>query len=271
MSQEDVNASMQPVNYQILNPRDDEISLYELWDVLVRRKIIVLAVSLLVAIAATVYVLTKSPIYQATATVEIGQIGLPNGRYSYLEKPQDIAFRMNRKLGVQVTVGKSHRKQTIAFLSLTRTANKPEATIEPIKKVIDIILSRHAQIYEKLSIHSSGYEQAIETQLKAIDDQEAQIQKIKKHTKNENMLLLLSEERKLQTRKVQLQKAIFQLELATDNTLTSVMAAPVIPTKPIKSRKKLVITLGVVLGLFLGVMAAFVWEFFTQARLRQQS
>jgi len=49
------------------DPREDEINLAELWDVLVKRKMVVLSISAVLTIAAVLYSLLATPVYRAEA------------------------------------------------------------------------------------------------------------------------------------------------------------------------------------------------------------
>ncbi len=74
MSQEDVSASKQPVNYQVLIPQeyyggqqDDEISLIDLFLILWRKKLWIIGLTGLIMVMSIFYALSLSPVYQTTA------------------------------------------------------------------------------------------------------------------------------------------------------------------------------------------------------------
>ena len=53
---------------------EDKIDLRELWQVLVKRKISILVITLLVTAIAGIYTFTVKPVYQGNALIEIGEV-----------------------------------------------------------------------------------------------------------------------------------------------------------------------------------------------------
>ena len=56
-------------------PPDDEISLREIWQVLVRYKWLVLGMPAIAVAAAIVVSFLMKPVWEATAVVQVGQVG----------------------------------------------------------------------------------------------------------------------------------------------------------------------------------------------------
>lgn len=79
---------------------DDEISLYDLWAVLVQRRWVLLGVALAVSAAGLIYALSKPPAYRYTTVLEVGRfpVGDPldNDRaMRYLQPPEEVSLKLD--------------------------------------------------------------------------------------------------------------------------------------------------------------------------------
>ncbi len=80
----------------IYDYRDDEISLYELWNILVRRRWLIGAVFVLALVGATFFAVTRTPTYMMDAVVEIGEMpSLDGGSLQSIESPASFVSRLN--------------------------------------------------------------------------------------------------------------------------------------------------------------------------------
>ncbi|MEX0374619.1 Wzz/FepE/Etk N-terminal domain-containing protein [Spiribacter pallidus] len=76
--------------------QDDEISLYELWNTLVERRLLIGAVFLLTTVVAAAYALTRTPTYQFDAVIEVGQVpSFDEAGMQRIESPRALASRLN--------------------------------------------------------------------------------------------------------------------------------------------------------------------------------
>ena len=81
-------------NQQFLD--DDEISLYEIWDVLRRQRRIVVAVLVLSLLVTAGYALWRTPIYIMDAVIEIGQVpGLDGASLRPIASAEALVGRLN--------------------------------------------------------------------------------------------------------------------------------------------------------------------------------
>ena len=74
---------------------EDEIDLRELFQTLWDKKLFIVVFTTLVTVLAVVYALMKTPIYEATALVEIGNYKLNNNKVQL-----DSANQLSKKLNV---------------------------------------------------------------------------------------------------------------------------------------------------------------------------
>ena len=62
-------------NEQVRTIEEDEIDLRELWQILVKRKVLIILLTSLVTIGAIIWALTRTPIYEVKSNIQIGFIG----------------------------------------------------------------------------------------------------------------------------------------------------------------------------------------------------
>jgi uncharacterized protein involved in exopolysaccharide biosynthesis len=65
-------ADQPPSHMSHYDYRDDEISLYELWNTLVKRRVLIGVVLALSVAGASVFALTRTPVYTMDAVLEVG-------------------------------------------------------------------------------------------------------------------------------------------------------------------------------------------------------
>lgn len=75
-------------------PADDEISLFDLWEVLRRRRLTILMVFLAVVLAAGAYGFSKAPVYNFQTAIELGSYRTEAGETNYLEAPDSLLSRI---------------------------------------------------------------------------------------------------------------------------------------------------------------------------------
>lgn len=73
---------------------DDEISLFDLWAVLVRRRYWLFGVAVLVVVIAAAYALTRTPAYRFTTVIEVGA-RINGGEVTPVESPSNARTKLN--------------------------------------------------------------------------------------------------------------------------------------------------------------------------------
>ncbi|AGY92771.1 hypothetical protein SPICUR_09250 [Spiribacter curvatus] len=82
-------------------PADDEISLYDLWNLLVRQKYLILGVAAVVVALSLVYATTREPVYEYTSAIEIGRLPAgenDEGESRLVETPAQTRSRLNNTI-----------------------------------------------------------------------------------------------------------------------------------------------------------------------------
>ena len=76
--------------------RDDEISLYDLWNTLVKHRWLIGLVFIIALIGASVFALSRTPVYEMDLVLEIGEgPRLGAGGISTIESPGEVVSRLN--------------------------------------------------------------------------------------------------------------------------------------------------------------------------------
>jgi len=142
--------------------QEDEIDLKELFGVLWAKKTLIISITAVITIMAGIYAFNKTPIYQATALVEIGNYKLHNNNNNnnnnnkaILDSTTDLSKKLNL-LFIDMLKNEKDRESEISSISVPKKSNnfieiKAEATSnklasEEIIKVVVYIKNKHQKI-----------------------------------------------------------------------------------------------------------------------------
>ena len=132
------------------NNYNDEIDLFELWDILWSKKYLMLGITLLTSLAGFLYA-TYSPIkpdyYTGKVAVEIGTYMTNTGQIMSLEPAGDLAIIIAEKSGVSV----SSPHGTARILELQSTHQQQTNAKQQLEKALASISERHQNMAAKLS------------------------------------------------------------------------------------------------------------------------
>ena len=146
---------------------EDEIDLRELFGVIKKRKKIIIAVTVIFVLLASIYVILAKPIYEARATIQIGKwlnknekTGLLVSQYfdnvknlkQYLDIKYDTSgkYRDKNATGYIKSITIAKRNASKAFLSITAYAHNNNEAIKSIQKPIDYILRQDKAYYDTI-------------------------------------------------------------------------------------------------------------------------
>src|SRR5690625_572473 len=249
----------------------DEINLFDLWDILVRFRWRLLTVWGLTIAAALSYLALATPVYESRAVVQIGQIG---GKP--LHSPTALALELRERYELDE---KDRSRPLLRRVNTEESALILEAEAESAEQAQAFLL----QIVEELlPLQQQNYAQARSLKQNALESLELQIQRLEEqiqqlttNTQSEVdeavKALALLQGSTLQADLPVLYKQRLQLqqELAEPNSQPSrVVREPTLPRQASSPRTALTLALAVMLGGMLGSMAAFLSEFARQARQR---
>lgn len=131
------------------NYHDDEIDLFELWDILWTKKYLMLSITLLASLAGFIYAAYSSLVpdnYSGNVAVEIGTYMINTGEIISLEPAADLAVILSEKTGVSVTSPRG----TERILKLESTHQNKAQAKQQLEQALASIAERHQNIAEKL-------------------------------------------------------------------------------------------------------------------------
>ena len=269
-------------------PPDDEISLREIWQVLVRYKWLVLGMpAIAVAVALVVSFLLK-PVWEATAVVQVGQVGQVGQAGQLIEPVARVVERLKvRSFGDAVLAGLGvprDEKNPLAHLFRHSLQVKPLPAADLIEVRVRGYSRQEASqwadaIFEKLhKIHAelaAPTIQRLKQQMAEVTQQITQTQtardalfdvttRLKRHGGPDAFMeqIVLANTlvmRDAELRALEQTKRVVEEQLSPVRTYpTSLMGEVYVANDPVAPKKGLIVALAGVLGLVLGVFAAFV-------------
>lgn len=264
-------------------PDDDEISLFDLWQILLRRKWWVLGIPLLAVIAAAVAVTLMKPQWEATAAIRIGAVGQAG---QVIEPPAQVVVRVNLKSfedAVLASLGLSGQKTPEA--KLFRSSLKVKAL--PNTDLIEIKVHGYSRESAKRSteatvdylhrIHQGMAAPTVQRMKQLLAQVEREIAKTKAEREKALKIMDLKDkaitearfmgnivltnimiQRDNELRGFEQAKMGYEEQLDPMHTYpTSYIEKISVSEEPVAPKKALIVVLAGVLGLFVGVMAAF--------------
>ena len=260
----------------------DEITLFDIWQILVARKWVILSMPIIALLLGLLYLLQATEIYECSARILVGQAGV--GRQ--VENPAVIVQKIAEKYRVyDNTVSRDlprvssvvHDKKDTGIIVQIKTV---DATAKGAKQYLEQVVA------EILAAQRTLFEQEMElkqTRLKTLSDRLEAVETFQQEL--EGRIAKVGQQDPAQAAVLAVEKGNF-LKLASDlkrerYTLQTEMSSvvfypaelvgvPHLPSRPIKPKRIIVILLSGISGLLLGIMAAFLAESICSARQRTQ-
>ena len=268
--------------HQVPGNGRDEITLLDIWQILVARKWVILSMPIIALLLGLLYLLQATEIYECSARILVGQAGV--GRQ--VENPAVIVQKIAEKYRVyDNTVSRDlprvssvvHDKKDTGIIVQIKTA---DATAKGAKQYLEQVVA------EILAGQRTLFEQEMElkqTRLKTLSDRLEAVETFQQEL--EGRIAKVGQQDPAQAAVLAVEKGNF-LKLASDlkrerYTLQTEMSSvvfypaelvgvPHLPSRPIKPKRIIVILLSGISGLLLGIMAAFLAESICSARQRTQ-
>jgi len=140
--------------------QEDKIDLKELFKILWSKKILIISLTSVITLLAGIYAFNKTPIYEATALVEIGNYKLHNNNNNnnnkaILDSTADLSKKLNL-LFIDMLKNEKDRKVEISsisvpkkssnFIEIKAEAISNEIASREILRVVDYIKNKHQKI-----------------------------------------------------------------------------------------------------------------------------
>lgn len=258
---------------------DDEISLLELWQILAKRKALILACFVLCLAAGAAFAFLKAPVYEASVKLRIGQV---QGSGGLLENAEELSSRILAQYGEDVAAGikrerpfittASVQKGVTTTVQLTAEGDSPEDAARLLDDVAKGVQKVHTAMFEDNLKPIAERLKSLDEQRTALQQQYADITALVEQLKERDSVQasLVMIERGPITTAINQQDAerlrLSQLLTPPQTRPTELIGEITAPAKPSKPKKALVLALAAVLGMMGGVMLAFVAEFIAKAK-----
>ncbi len=266
-----------------LEYRDEELSLAELWDVLVRRKVWV-AVSLVVCLAGAVgYLLLTSPVYEARVKLRIGQVA----GAGLFEAPEVLTSRLLAMHGENAADGvKRERpflkqasvpKNVPATVDLVAEADSPADAVSLLARVFAEVQKTHDETFLENRRLLNERIQNLNAQRAALqqqfNDASDLVERLKSRDPVQASLIMLERSRiSASMTGLEAEKPALAQKLTPPQTQpTQLLGEVIAPQKAAAPKRALVLALALTLGLMGGVLLAFVAEFLSKTRQQRSS
>lgn len=275
--------SMQNAQAPAQNYDDDEISLLELWQTLVKRKGLIIACFLVCLAAGAAFAFLKAPVYEADVKLRIGQIKSDGGGPAVLlDNAEELSARLMARYGQDIANGvkrprpfitkASIQKGVTTTLQLTSEGDTPEDAARILRDVVADVQKAHATMFEDNIKPINERLKRLDEQRQALQQQYADITGLFEQLKDRDSVqasLVMLERAPITDALSQqdAEKLRLSQQLTPPQTRpTELLGEITAPAKPSQPKKALVLALAAVLGLMGGVMLAFVAEFVAKAK-----
>jgi uncharacterized protein involved in exopolysaccharide biosynthesis len=268
------------MNNQIesLDIGENEISLIEIWQILIARKWLIMAVPAMTVLIASVYLALAKPEFEYMANILIGQIG----RGQLVKNPGVIAKELSEKYRVDdntapkvlprlssVSFDKNGTGSIVSFKAIDHTPIGAKAYLDEIVKEV---LEEEIRLFEQGIQLKLAHLQSLTDQIKAFEAYQLQLEK---HIEDVNKLdpaqaaILAVEQGKFLAIMPDLenQKYILQTSMSESESYpTKLIGESRLPEKPFRPKRALVLLLAGMSGLMLGIIAAFLADYIEKVR-----
>ncbi len=260
----------------------DEISLFDIWQILAVRKWIVLIAPLVTVAFAIFYLLQATPVYECSAQVLVGQIGKEHQVANPAVIVQKLAGRY-RLHDNTASRGMPHvssvaydKKESGSIVHIKAVDTTAEGAKGYLEQVVDEFLVEQRNVFAQEMALRQARLKALAARLESA---ETFRQEIKNHgamvarQEPAQAAVLAVEQGRFLTLASELEKERFALQAemsAVDSFPAELLGVPHLPEKPIRPKRALVLLLAGISGVILGLTLAFVVEFTVNARQRMK-
>ena len=110
---------------------DDEISLIELWDILVKRKAVIALCFLLCVAGGAAFAYLQAPVYEASVKIRIGQVAVTQpGSSGQLENADELSSRLIALHGQNVATGVNRPRPFLTKATARGVVTTTELVVE---------------------------------------------------------------------------------------------------------------------------------------------
>lgn len=250
---------------------DDEISLIELWQILARRKVLILVCFIVSLAAGGAVAFLQAPVFEANVSLRIGQVR--SGPEEESSVPLESAPEMSARLLARGEVSKATlQKDSKTIIQLAATGSNPEEAKRKLEDAVQEVLNAHEATLAESTGPVAERIKALDLQHGVYSKQDAEISALINQLRQRDPVqaaLLVQERRSISSAFNQLEAErlrLAQLLTPPQTQATELLGSITAPAAPVKPKKVLVLALAAVLGVMGGVMLAFFAEFMSKAK-----
>jgi len=277
---------------------DDEISLYDLWDVLARRRMVILVMLVLTTAAGAAYAWMTPHVYEYRSGIEVGHIyrgeAVTGNRHRLIESPEATAARLHdviipairheqstpERRAPRVSVQVRSANDSLLLTSTAR-ADQREA-VEHLHAAIADALVQHQQprydrefnlVLRQVQVQAEALAEELAVEQVLAETLETRDQSL---TSDSGIVALADAQRLADLRRSLSEKRSHLARIQT--TMDGINEASIIThlsflasrsEEPVGVGRSVILVLSIVLGAMSGVFMAFFWEFVSNARQRR--
>ncbi|WP_457623693.1 Wzz/FepE/Etk N-terminal domain-containing protein [Persephonella sp.] len=266
-----------------INYEEDEIDLYDLWLTIKRKSKMVISITVLFLILSIIFIVLSEPVYRASFIVKVPSSFISpqetkniignlekirkENRFDELSDLLDVSENVVSKIDSMVA---SEVRKSKDLLKITLNVYDPGIIGNLSYKILDY-LNDNRFVKERIEIKKEEILFSITETKKRIREIETIKSKIlnalEKGNFNDFGFNPADLDKTVLTFKEKVKKLENQLKLLRGY---EIVVEPVIPERPIKPKKDIIIALSSVSGLILGVFLAFFTEWIENARKRRK-
>ncbi len=262
--------------------RQDEISLYDLWSVIVKRKMILIALLFLSLLGAALYAFTSPKIYRLEAHMKLY---LPRDVSTVKELPtaRDLASiigTMNAEKKAMIFSKKAEEITDLKIVEMKGATDKFKIIIEALNhdmlsEALDETL-KYIESMNMIRINEEKITRELDLKIKDLKEtytKSARInQAIEKSLHTSNVSSFGFSPIDAHQRVLEMKIGLDRLEQERLHyKLIQPLDDPFVSKSPVKPRKALILTLACLGSLMIGLFVAFVMEYFERAGIKAQS
>lgn len=257
---------------------DNEVSLTQIWLILVRRRLWVLAGLVISVGVGIAYVALKAPVFEARARVQIGQ----TGGAGPFEPAEVLAARLMVRYGENVADGvkrpkpflsrASAQKGAAPVVELAAEGDGPDDPAALLTKIFDEVARSHAETFARNVQAMTEQLQSIDARRRALQQQfqdaTAILDSLKARDPVQASLVIVERGRvlMLQSELDEQKPKLVQMLSAPQTQPTRLLGEVSAPSRPTAPRTVYAVALAVVVGLLAGILVALLAEFIAYAR-----
>lgn len=256
---------------------DDEISLIDLWNLVVRRKWYVIVVTVICVVAGAAYVLTQKKVYSSKVEIALaGTVPVDEPDVTlFITNPEVLSKRLKAEedsVGSDPvawveevdTSAKDHGDDKAGVLSVVVNGDSPERAHGFAERIAKELVGRQNAAIGLRRNQLTSYRQGLEGDLKSARALLAQLQRGQASDTLSARAALIQSSADLQSKI----DAADQQRSETYLRNAEILSGPTMDRSPVEPKTKLILALALVGGLLLGFLLSVFVEFLGRARTR---